>query len=119
MAQHNELGKKGEQLALELLQEKGYTIRDKNWRYQKAEVDIIAQKDDTLAVVEVKTRSTTDFGDPQDFVKPKKIKLLVSAIDEYVTSKDLDVDVRFDIIAIVKDGKNFSIEHLEDAFLHF
>lgn len=119
MAQHNELGKKGEQLALELLQKKGYTILDKNWRYLKAEVDIIAQKENTLAVVEVKTRSSIDFGDPQDFVKPKKIKLLVSAIDEYVTSKDLDVEVRFDIIAIVKKGTKFSIEHLEDAFYHF
>lgn len=119
MAQHNELGKKGEQLAIDLLEQKGYIILDTNWRYQKAEVDIIAQKEGTLAVVEVKTRSSTDFGDPQDFVKPRKIKLLVSAIDEYVTSKNLDVNVRFDIMAIVKDGNNFSIEHLEDAFLHF
>lgn len=119
MAQHNELGKKGEQLALEHLEKHGYTILDKNWRYQKAEVDIIAQKGDVLAVVEVKTRSSTDFGDPQDFVKPKKIKLLVTAINEYVTSKDLDVEVRFDIIAIVKTGNNFTLEHIEDAFLHF
>ncbi len=119
MAQHNELGKKGEQLALELLEKKGYTILDKNWRYQKAEVDIIAQKGNTLAIVEVKTRSGTDFGSPQDFVKPKKIKLLVAAIDEYVTSKDLDVEVRFDIIAIIKNGGSFSIEHFEDAFYHF
>ena len=119
MAQHNELGKKGEELALELLEKKGYFIRDKNWRYQKAEVDIIAQQGDILAVVEVKTRSSTDFGDPQDFVNPKKIKLLVTAIDEYVNSKDLDVEVRFDIIAIVKEGARFNIEHIEDAFYHF
>lgn len=119
MAQHNELGKKGEELALELLEKKGYFIRDKNWRYQKAEVDIIAQQGDILAVVEVKTRSSTDFGDPQDFVNPKKIKLLVTAIDEYVNSKELDVEVRFDIIAIVKEGARFNIEHIEDAFYHF
>ena len=119
MAQHNELGKKGEELALELLEKKGYFIRDKNWRYLKAEVDIIAQKGDILAVVEVKTRSSTDFGDPQDFVNPKKIKLLVTAIDEYVNSKELDVEVRFDIIAIVKEGPRFNIEHIEDAFYHF
>lgn len=119
MAQHNELGKKGEELALELLEKKGYFIRDKNWRYQKAEVDIIAQQGDILAVVEVKTRSSTDFGDPQDFVNPKKIKLLVTAIDEYVNSKELDVEVRFDIIAIVKEGPRFNIEHIEDAFYHF
>jgi len=119
MAQHNELGKKGEQLAVDFLIKKGYTIRDKNWRFQKAEVDIIAEKNGTLAVVEVKTRSTIDFGNPQDFVNPKKIKLLVAAIDEYVISKDLDVEVRFDIIAIVNENKNFTLEHLEDAFYHF
>ena len=119
MADHNELGKKGEQLAINFLVKKGYTILDKNWRYQKAEIDIIAQKKDTLAVVEVKTRSSIDFGNPQDFVNPKKIKLLVSAIDEYIISKDLDVNVRFDIIAIVREGKSFTIEHLEDAFYHF
>ena len=119
MAEHNELGKKGEQLAINFLVKNGYRILDKNWRYQKAEIDIIAQKKETLAVVEVKTRSSIDFGNPQDFVNPKKIKLLVSAIDEYIISKDLDVNVRFDIIAIVKENNNFTIEHLEDAFYHF
>ena len=119
MAQHNDLGNKGEQLAINFLLKKGYTILDKNWRFQKAEVDIIARKNETLAVVEVKTRSSIDFGNPQDFVNPKKIKLLVSAIDEYVISKDLDVDVRFDIIAIIKENNNFTIEHLKDAFYHF
>lgn len=119
MAAHNELGKKGEELAVAHLQKNGYTILDKNWRYQKAEVDIIAQKEEILAVVEVKTRSSTDFGNPEDFVKPKKIKLLVTAIDEYVTSKNLDVEVRFDIIAIVKTNQKFDLEHIEDAFLFF
>ena len=119
MAQHNELGERGEKLAVDFLLKKGYTIRDTNWRFQKAEVDIIAQKADILAVIEVKTRSTTDFGNPQDFVNPKKIKLLVSAIDEYVISKELDVEVRFDIIAIVRKKQRFTIEHLEDAFYHF
>lgn len=119
MAQHNELGKKGEQLAIDYLVEKGYTILDKNWRFQKAEIDIIAQKENTLAVVEVKTRSSDYFGNPQDFVNPKKIQLSVSAINEYVISKDLDVDVRFDIIAILKTEKETKIEHLEDAFLYF
>lgn len=119
MAEHNELGKKGEQLAIDYLLKKGYKIRDKNWRYQKAEVDIIAEKDGILAVVEVKTRSTDYFGNPQDFVNPKKIKLLVKAIDEYVISKDLDIEVRFDIIGIIKTAKETRIEHLEDAFLYF
>ena len=119
MAQHNELGKKGEQLAIDYLIKNGYQIRDKNWRFQKAEIDIIAQKENTLAVVEVKTRSSDYFGNPQDFVNPKKIKLSVTAINEYVISKDLDVDVRFDIIAIIKTKKETKIEHIEDAFLYF
>jgi putative endonuclease len=119
MAEHNDLGNLGETLAVEFLQKNGYTILATNWTFQKAEVDIIAQKDAILAVVEVKTRSSIDFGLPQDFVKPKKIQLLVKAINEYVTTNDLEVDVRFDIIAIHKEGQQFKIEHLEDAFYHF
>jgi len=119
MAQHNELGKKGEQLAVDFLLQEGYAIVERNYRFQKAEVDIIAKKEDTLAIIEVKTRSTIDFGNPQDFVKPKQIQRLVKAVDEYVTVNNLDVEVRFDIIAITKQGNGFNIEHLENAFYHF
>ncbi|CAM4084657.1 YraN family protein [Flavobacterium antarcticum] len=120
MAEHNELGKLGEDLATEFLQKNGYEILDRNFTFQKAEIDIIAQKDQTLAVVEVKTRSSVDFGLPQDFVKPKKIQLLVKAVNEYVISRDLDVTIRFDIIAIHKNSaQKFIIEHIEDAFYHF
>lgn len=119
MAQHNELGKQGEGIAVEFLQKNGYDILETNWTFQKAEVDIIAQKGNTLAVVEVKTRSSIDFGLPQDFVKPKKIQLLTKAINEYVVRNDLDVNVRFDIIAIHRKNNEFNIEHLEDAFFHF
>jgi len=119
MADHNELGKLGEELAVDFLQKNGYKILEANWTFQKAEVDIIAQKGLVLAVVEVKTRSTRDFGLPQDFVKQKKIQLLVKAINEYVIVNDLDVTVRFDIIAVAKEANKFIIEHLEDAFLHF
>lgn len=119
MAGHNDLGKKGEQLAVEFLARNGYVILDTNWTFQKAEVDIIAQKGDVLAVIEVKTRSSLDFGLPQDFVKPKKIKLLLKAINEYVISRNLDVVVRFDIIAIHATPNEFSIEHIEEAFYYF
>ncbi|MEL4456660.1 YraN family protein [Lutimonas vermicola] len=119
MASHNELGILGEQLALDYLVKKGFSIREKNWRFQKAEVDIIAQKDDILAVVEVKTRSSNFFGEPQDFVRDHKIKLLTKAIDHYVQTEDLDVEVRFDVIGIVKKDLDTSIIHLEDAFYHF
>jgi putative endonuclease len=129
MAEHNELGKLGEELAVAYLRKKGYAILETNWTFQKAEIDIIAQKGNTLAVVEVKTRSSLEFGLPQDFVKPKKIQLLVKAIDAYVNQKDLELEVRFDIIAITasiqssllgdKKDKSFAIEHLTDAFYHF
>ncbi|MBP6557850.1 MAG: YraN family protein [Flavobacterium sp.] len=119
MAEHNELGKFGEELAVDFLQQNGYIILETNWTFQKAEIDIIAQKENTLVVVEVKTRSSIEFGLPQDFVKPKKIQLLVKAVNEYVISNDLDSNIRFDIIAIYKEENKYKIEHLEDAFYHF
>jgi len=119
MAAHNELGKLGEQLAANYLIEKGFRIKEKNWRFKKAEVDIIAQKGETLIIVEVKTRRNNFFGDPQEFVKRDKISLLTKAIDHYVRELDLDVEVRFDIIGIVKTDFKTSITHLEDAFYHF
>lgn len=119
MAEHNELGKKGEELAVAFLLENGYEILERNWVFQKAEIDVIAGKGGILAIVEVKTRSSIDFGLPQDFVKKEKIKLLVKAANKYVTEKRPDLQVRFDIIAISKDGKDFKIEHLEDAFYYF
>lgn len=119
MASHNELGKLGEELAVKLLQKNGYAILETNWVFQKAEIDILAQKDNILAVIEVKTRSSIGFGLPQDFVKPRKIQLLVKAVNEYVTVNDLDVAIRFDIIAIHKKESEYSIEHLKDAFYHF
>jgi putative endonuclease len=119
MAQHNELGKLGEEMAVEFLENNGYEILETNWTFQKAEVDIIAKKDNTLAIIEVKTRSGIDFGLPQDFVKPKKIQLLVKAVNEYVVTNDLEADVRFDIIAIHKENSGYAISHLEDAFFHF
>jgi len=119
MAQHNELGRKGEQLAVNYLLKKGYKIIEKNYRYLKAEVDIIALKGEVLVAIEVKTRTSNYFGNPQDFINPKKIKLLVSAMDYYVNNNCLDVEVRFDIIAIINNKNETKIEHLEDAFLYF
>ncbi|MGB0895818.1 MAG: YraN family protein [Flavobacteriaceae bacterium] len=119
MAFHNELGKKGEALAVEYLQENGYVILNTNWRYLKAEIDIIAQKENILAIIEVKTRSSDVISAPEDAVNSKKIKLLVSAANEYVIQNNLDVDVRFDIIAVLKNKNAYSIVHTEEAFLFF
>ena len=119
MADHNELGKKGEELAVEYLQQNGYKILDTNWTFQKAEIDIIATKENILTIVEVKTRSSLEFGLPQDFVNPKKIQLLVKAVNAYIDDREIDFEVRFDIVAIHKNKESFVIEHLIDAFYHF
>ncbi|WP_394973926.1 YraN family protein [uncultured Croceitalea sp.] len=119
MGKHNEFGKLGEQKAVDFLVKNGYDIKYKNYRYLKAEIDIIAQKGNILAIVEVKSRSSDFLENIAETVNQKKIKLLVSATDYYVTENDLDVDVRFDIITILKKGKQFKLEHLKDAFYYF
>ncbi|RDK88256.1 YraN family protein [Marinirhabdus gelatinilytica] len=120
MAQHNELGNLGEELATQFLLREGYTILDRNWVFQKAEVDIIAQKEeDTVVFIEVKTRNSAFFGDPQSFVTPAKIKLLVKAANEYLITNELHKEARFDIIAVLKNSKEERIEHFENAFYHF
>ncbi len=119
MAEHNEFGKVGEQLAVDFLMNSGYKIKYRNYRYLKAEIDIIAQKGNTLAIVEVKSRSTDFIDDLNDLIPIKKRKLLVLAADHYVISKDLEVEVRFDIIMIFKNNGDFQIDHIENAFYHF
>lgn len=119
MAEHNDLGKEGEKQAADFLSKSGYSILHTNYVYDKAEIDILAQKGGVLAVVEVKTRSTLDFGLPQEFVKPAKIKLMVKAVNEYIIQNDLDVEARFDIVAVHKGKNGWEIEHLEDAFYYF
>lgn len=119
MAEHNDFGKQAEAHAVAYLQEKGCIILERNYHYQKAEIDIIAQKNDTLIIVEVKARSTSYFGEPQQFVSKKKIQLLTNAVDHYIIENDLDVEVRFDIIAILRQQKTFIVNHIEDAFYFF
>lgn len=116
---HNELGKWGEEYAANYLEKKGYKLLERNWFFNKAELDIIALKDNQLVVVEVKTRNSDFFGDPQDFVTPAKIRLLVKAANEYIISNDLDLEVRFDVIAVLKNKTQEQLEHFEDAFYYF
>lgn len=120
MAYHNELGKLGEELATQYLLREGYDILERNFVYDKAEIDIIAQKDEgVVVIVEVKTRNSAAFGNPQEFVSKSKIKLLVKAANEYIIVRQLDAEVRFDIIAVLKNKKEERIEHFKNAFYHF
>ncbi len=119
MAYHNELGKIGEELAVEYLLNKGYEIVTRNYFFQKAEVDIIAKTDNQMVCVEVKTRNSDFFGDPQDFVKPSKVKLIVKAMDAFLIENEIALETRFDIIAVLKNKTTEQLTHYENAFYHF
>lgn len=119
MGKHNEFGKEGEQIAVDFLIKNGYKIRCRNYRYLKAEIDIIAQKKDTLAIVEVRSRSSDYIENIAETITKKKINLLVMGADHYVTDQELDIDVRFDVITILKNKSVFKVEHLKSAFYHF
>lgn len=117
MAKHNELGKAGEDAAVAYLEQHGYTIRDRNWRKGHFELDIVAAKENELIVVEVKTRSNTQFAEPEDAVDLPKIRRTVRAADTYMKLFQIDASVRFDIITVVgNDNGDFKIEHIKEAF---
>ena len=114
------IGKKAEELAAEYLQKNGYKILVRNFRYQKAELDLVAEKDSLIVVVEVKARSTDVFNLPQEAVNKRKIKLIVSAANYFMEEYNKNQEVRFDIISILSDeNKNLMIEHIIDAFEAF
>ena len=117
MAEHNDFGKLGEELAVNYLIEKGYEILERNWRNIHKEIDIIARDGKDLVVVEVKTRQNDENGEPDMAVTRKKQRMLIAAAEAYVLKHQLDIETRFDIISIVfKDGE-LVIDHIEDAFL--
>ena len=109
-------GKDGEDMACAYLKTQGYRIRSRNFYYQKAELDIVASKDDTLAIVEVKWRLSHFYNSPETFVKPKKHKLLARAADFYVQKFNWQGETRFDIISIVGQPPNHSLIHIKQAF---
>ena len=109
-------GKDGEDMACAYLKTQGYRIRSRNFYYQKAELDIVASKDDTLAIVEVKWRLSDFYGSPETFVTLKKRKLLARAADFYVQKFNWQGETRFDIISIVGQPPNHSLTHIKQAF---
>lgn len=116
MAAHNTLGKLGEEAAANFLEQHDYQILHRNWRKNHLELDIVAAKDKTLIIVEVKTRSNTEYQNPQDAVNWQKIRRVVIAADAYVKHFSIDAPIRFDIITVVGEAPPFKIEHIEDAF---
>lgn len=116
MATHNDLGEKGEELAVAHLIKTGYVILERNWRFGKDEIDIIARIADELVIVEVKTRQSDFFGEPQEFVSKSKQNHMIRAAHAYIEKHDLDLETRFDIIGIILNTKDQKIDHIEGAF---
>ena len=117
MAEHNDFGKLGEEIAANYLIGKGYEILERNWRNIHKEIDIIANYGECRVIVEVKARQTDKYGNPDIAVTRKKQRMLIAAANAYLFRSNLDIDTRFDVISIVfKDGEPV-IEHIEDAFL--
>lgn len=115
MSKNNKLGLEGEQLAAEYLQKKGWNILEANYRYKRSEIDLIASKEEWVIFVEVKTRTNTAFGRPEDFVDEKKAEMIRIGAEQYIAERDLKGNIRFDVIAITKND-NVEIVHFEDAF---
>lgn len=116
MAKHLILGHQGEDIAARYLEEHGYNVLDRNWRSGHKELDLIVTKESVLVIVEVKTRTSTDYGDPWSFVDEKKIRRTVHAADAYIRLNRIDLDVRFDIVSISIEDGDFKVEHIEQAF---
>lgn len=116
MAEHNKIGEKGEELAKEHLIAKGYKIRHINWRCKKNEIDIIAEKDNLLVVVEVKTRTSEYFENPREAVTVAKQKFIIKATEAYITEFNINIETRFDIVGVTLLNNEIKIEHIIDAF---
>ncbi len=116
MADHNELGQKGEEIARSFLLSHGLKILETNYRYGKDEVDIIAEEGDYLVIVEVKTRSSSYYGEPEVFVDKKKQYYLIRAANKYINWKDVRKETRFDIVSVVVTPTGSKVRHIRDAF---
>jgi len=116
LAKHNKLGKDGELIAFMVLQRDGFAILETNWRFQKAEVDIIAQKDGFLIFIEVKTRGSKKFGNPSDSIDKKKISIYKDAVEGYLEQYPSELEVRFDVVNIIIGKDETEIEHIPNAF---
>lgn len=120
MAEHNDFGKLAEDLAADFLASKNYKILVRNFHYQKAEIDIVAEIENTIVVTEVKARSYNTVIEPQEAVTKKKIKSIVMCADFFMKENNIDKEVRFDIITVLPDSSGvLQINHMEDAFQSF
>ncbi len=115
MAENHDLGIKGEALALEYTLNLGYQLLEKNWRFRKMEIDLIAKDKEQIVFIEVKTRANDNFGKPYEFVSKSKQKLIATAANSYLEKLNFIAEARFDIISITLQPE-YKLEHIRDAF---
>lgn len=119
MAEHNELGRKGEQVVVDYLEKKGYRIVERNWSFSGYEIDIVSEDDGFIVFVEVKTRKSAEWGNPGDAVNKQRMRRMIRAASHYLKKHHIDKPARFDIVSLVWNERQFELEHIEDAFLPF
>lgn len=116
MSNKPSLGIRGEELAASWLRQHGYTIRDRNWRSGRTEIDIIAENSEYLVFVEVKSRSADYQVNPADAVNVPKQRTIIFAASNYINQYNLNKEARFDIITVISDEPEWEIDHIENAF---
>lgn len=116
MASHIDFGVKGENIAVDYLKKQGYEILFTNWRHKNWEIDIVARDKNMLIIVEVKTRKSSLYGNPEEAVHKKKQQFLVQACNVLIHEIAHEGEARFDVVAIVKNGNEQDILHIKDAF---
>jgi putative endonuclease len=115
MAEHNELGKKGEEIAKAFLISKGHHILVLNWRFGKEELDIISRLGELIIFTEVKSRAFK-YEDASDLISYKKQKYLLDAADAYLQIHNIEIEGRFDLVFVLIEGEKHTVEHFEEAF---
>ena len=116
MSDKIEKGKVGEDLAAKFLIDKGYQILERNYRFKRSEIDLIARKDNCLVFVEVKLRTSDTFGYPEEFVNEKKAAKISEGADQYIFEANWNGNIRFDIISIRQINGQTELVQIEDAF---
>jgi len=116
MTEKQEFGRRGEALALAFYQTNNYTILEKNWQNNHLEVDLIVKNDEYIVFCEVKTRSGNILVEPQASVTPQKQRNLIRSANYYVLKHRISLEVRFDIVAIILNGEQHTLEHIPFAF---
>ncbi|EAR16255.1 hypothetical protein RB2501_05135 [Robiginitalea biformata HTCC2501] len=114
-----DIGREGEDYAVRYLLASGYRILCRNYRYRRAEIDVLAFREGVLVVIEVKTRTRAFYEALSRSIPRSKIARLVRAADHYVRSNGLRAEVRFDIIQVIRLREGYRLVHLEDAFYFF